>query len=173
MVTNSQIIKKIYFPRLIIPISAILVSLIDFMVAFVVFIIMMIYYGLSVNIMQLIFIWPLAIIFTVIGTLGPSCWLAALNVKYRDFRYLIPFLIQALLFLTPIIYPVSISKYPLLNYILAMNPLYGTIMIFRIPFSSTIPEWHLIITSLCSSILLIFIGVFYFRKTESYFADLA
>lgn len=173
MVTNSQIIKKIYFPRLIIPISAILVSLIDFMIAFVVFIILLIYYQIHVDVVQMVWIWPLAILFTILATLGPSCWLAALNVKYRDFRYLIPFLIQAFLFLTPIIYPVTSSKHPFLNYILALNPLYGTILVFRIPFTLTPPDWHLIEISLCSSIALVFIGIFYFRKTEAYFADLA
>ncbi len=173
MVTNAQIIKKIYFPRLIIPIAAILVSLFDFLVSFFVFLILLIAYGTRVNISQALLYWPVAILLMVLGTLGLSCWLAALNVKYRDFRYIIPFFIQALLFLTPVIYPLSIIHNSWINTLLSLNPMYGPITIFRLPFIAGSPDFLLIELSVGSSLLLALSGIFYFRKTELFFADLA
>lgn len=174
MVANAQIIKKIYFPRIIIPISAILVSLIDFGVAFIVFLCLLFYYHVEINLLQAFLLWPLTLLFTTIATIGPSCWLAALNVKYRDFRHLIPFFLQAMLFLTPIIYPFTSISYPWIKYVLALNPLYGTIAVFRLPFMTTLPpDWDLIQISIFSSVVLIIGGIYYFRKTEAYFADLA
>ena len=173
MVANAQIIKKIYFPRLIIPIASILVSLFDFLVSFFVFLVLLIVYGTRINIGQALLYWPVAILLMIIGTLGLSCWLAALNVKYRDFRYIIPFFIQALLFLTPVIYPLSIIDNPWINTILSLNPMYGPIMIFRLPFIAGSPDLLLIELSIGSSFLLALTGIFYFRKTEAYFADLA
>jgi len=173
MVANAQIIKKIYFPRLIIPIAAILVSLFDFLVSFFVFLILLIAYGTRINIGQALLNWPVAILLMIMGTLGLSCWLAALNVKYRDFRYIIPFFIQALLFLTPVIYPLSIINIPWINTILSLNPMYGPIAIFRMPFMAGSPDFLLIELSIGSSLLLALTGIYYFRKTEAYFADLA
>jgi lipopolysaccharide transport system permease protein len=173
MVTNATIIKKIYFPRLIIPISAILVSLVDFLVSFVVFILLLIFYHVDVNLPQALLLWPAAIVFTIGGTLGLSCWFAAMNVKYRDVRYIIPFFIQVLLFLTPVIYPFSIIQNDWINYILALNPMYGAITLFRFPFMTSSLDMQLIGLSLISSCLLIITGIIYFRKTEAFFADLA
>lgn len=173
MVNNAQIIKKIYFPRLIIPISSILVSVFDFMVSFIVFAGLLAYYRVEVDLSQMILLWPIAVAATVVGTLGLSCWLAALNVKYRDFRYLIPFFIQAFLFLTPVIYPISVIKTPWLQYLLAVNPMYGAITLFRLPIVHTDADITMILISLCSSTLLIITGIFYFRRTEAFFADIA
>ncbi len=173
MVANAQIIKKIYFPRLIIPVAAILVSLFDFLVSFFVFLILLIAYGTPVNVGQALLYWPVAIVLMVLGTLGLSCWLAALNVKYRDFRYIIPFFIQALLFLTPVIYPLSIIDNVWINTLLSLNPMYGPIAIFRLPLTAGSPDLLLIELSIGSSVLLALTGIFYFRKTEAYFADLA
>jgi lipopolysaccharide transport system permease protein len=173
MVTNAQIIKKIYFPRLIIPIAAILVSLFDFLVSFLVFLVLLISFGTEVNVLQALIYWPVAILLMVLGTLGLSCWLAALNVKYRDFRYIIPFFIQALLFLTPVIYPLSIIKNSWINLVLSLNPMYGPITIFRMPIMPGSPDFLLIELSIASSVLLALTGIFYFRKTEAFFADLA
>lgn len=173
MVSNAQIIKKIYFPRLIIPISTILVALFDFLVSFFVFVVFLIFYEAKINIIQALLLWPIAILLTAIGTLGLGCLLAALNVKYRDFRYIIPFFLQVLLFLTPIIYPVSVIQNPIVNYVLALNPMYGAITLFRMPIMSTSSDIFLIQLSVASAFILLLIGIFYFRKTESFFADLA
>ncbi len=173
MVSNAQIIKKIYFPRLIIPISSILVSVFDFIIAFLVFILLILYYDQSVFIGQAFIFWPLGLLVTVIATFGPGCLLAALNVKYRDFRYVIPFVVQALLFLTPVIYPVSIISNPILKYLLALNPMNAAITLFRIPLTESAPDMMTLWISLASGVLFFFFGLAYFRKTEMYFADLA
>lgn len=171
MITNANIIKKIYFPRLIIPISAILVSLFDFMITFIIFIIMLFYYNISLNILFLPLL-LLSVAIATIATLGLGVLLAALNIKYRDFRYIIPFMIQALLFVTPVIYPTIIITNVFLKYTLAINPLYAAVEIFRFSIFHTHLELPLIGISISSCILFFIIGLFYFRKTETYFADL-
>jgi lipopolysaccharide transport system permease protein len=112
-------------------------------------------------------------VIAIMATFGPGCLLAALNVKYRDFRYVIPFLVQALLFLTPVIYPISIVSNSGLKYLLAINPMYAAITLFRMPMMKTLPDVSLILISLFSGAILFLMGVTYFRKTEMYFADLA
>lgn len=172
MVTNASIIKKIYFPRLVIPVSSVLVAVFDFFMACIVFIPMLLYYQQSVSWLALIY-WPLAIIISIIATLGLGCWLSALNVKYRDFRYVIPFLVQILFFLTPVIYPLSILQYPILQYALAASPMYAAIELFRLPMTQTAPDTMLMIISLISGIVFLLIGITYFKRTEDYFADFA
>ncbi|MEM6317874.1 MAG: ABC transporter permease, partial [Bacteroidota bacterium] len=131
MVTNANIIKKIYFPRLIIPMSSILVAFFDFLMALIVFGGILLFYEWTmptfyVNYLRLVLYLPLALIMTILGTFGIGSFLAALNVKYRDFRYVIPFMIQFLLFITPVIYPVSIFKdISWIKYVLAINPMTG------------------------------------------------
>ena len=172
MVSNAGIIKKIYFPRLIIPMSAILVALFDFLMALVIYIGILIYYHHPVDLNIIIFL-PLSILLTILSTFGLGTWLAALNVKYRDFRYVIPFLIQILLFLTPVIYPVSIIKHEWAQKILSLNPMAGAIDLLRASVTHSPVNLQLVITSAIISIALFFAGLFYFRKTEYYFADLA
>ncbi len=172
MVNNASIIKKIYFPRLIIPVSSILVSLFDFLMAFILFVAVLLFYQQSL-LWQAIFIWPLALLVGVIATLGMGSWLAALNVKYRDFRYVIPFLVQVLFFLTPIIYPISLLKYPVLQYLLACSPIYAAIELFRYPLTGVFTDTAFLYISIASGIVLLFVGVLYFKRTEDFFADFA
>lgn len=172
MVNNAGIIKKIYFPRLIIPISAILISLFDFLMAFVIYIGLLIYYQHPVS-WYIILLLPASLLITVFTTFGLGCWLAALNVKYRDFRYVIPFLIQSLLFITPVIYPTSVIKIEWAKYIIALNPMTAAIDLLRAAVTNeTVNIFSLLIGSLTSVFLLIW-GLYYFRKTEFFFADLA
>jgi lipopolysaccharide transport system permease protein len=177
MVTNSNIIKKIYFPRLIIPLSSILVSVFDFIMTLVVFLGVLIYYlataQVQINWFYIILLLPLCVILSCLAAFGLGSLLAAMNIKYRDFRYLIPFLVQTLLFITPVIYPISIVKSGLIKWILSINPMYAAIEIFRSGLTGTLPELQLILTSVTSSLVLLFLGVYFFRKTEYYFADLA
>ncbi len=172
MVSNAQIIKKIYFPRLIIPISSILVALFDFFMAFILFIPLLLYYGQPVS-LNVLWCWPLALAITLLATLGPGSMLAALNVKYRDFRYVIPFLVQILFFLTPVIYPLSILKYPLLQYILVLSPMYSAVELFRYPLTGADPNLSFLVMSLFSTLMLLFLGIIYFKRTEDFFADFA
>jgi len=177
MINNAQIIKKIYFPRLIIPVSSILGALFDFCMAFILYVGILFYFvyykgtvTLSAN---ALWCWPLSVLITVVATLGPGSWLAALNVKYRDFRYVIPFLVQILFFISPIIYPVSLLGHPVLKYVLVASPMYAAIELFRMPLTGIVPDPALIAISLSSGIILLVTGLIYFRRTEDFFADLA
>jgi lipopolysaccharide transport system permease protein len=172
MITHSNIIKKIYFPRLIIPISSVLVGLFDFFMAFIVFIIYCLFHNVTFNFTCILY-FPLAILLTCISTFGAGTLLASLNVKYRDFRYIIPFLIQFLLFVTPVIYPASITKNPYLHNILNLNPMSAPLEIFRAGLNSGQVNWQSAAISISSSLIIFAIGLVYFRKTEAYFADLA
>jgi lipopolysaccharide transport system permease protein len=172
MVNNAGIIKKIYFPRLIVPVSAILVATFDFFIAFTLFIPLLIFYDQAVA-LSAIYLWPAAVLLCIMAVLGPGSWLSALTIKYRDFRYVIPFLIQVLFFLTPVIYPVSMLTHPILKYILVISPMYAAIELFRFPLTGIYPEPMLILISLVSAVSLLIIGLIYFKKTEDFFADLA
>ncbi|HVA97417.1 MAG TPA: ABC transporter permease [Bacteroidia bacterium] len=173
MVSNANIIKKIYFPRLIIPISAVLVALFDFLMSFMIFIGMLLYFKTSVDVPKFILFIPVGLLIASISTFGLGSLLAALNIKYRDFRYVIPFMVQALLFLTPVIYPVSIITHQWMKYLLALNPMYAAIELFRSGIVNNPIDLNLIAISLVSAVVFFIGGIYYFRKTESYFADLA
>jgi lipopolysaccharide transport system permease protein len=173
MISHAPIIKKIYFPRVIIPISTILVTAIDFLIAFILFVAMMFFYEVNVDFLRLLVFWPSAIILTIFGTVGIVCWLSALTVKYRDFRYVIPFGLQIALFLSPVIYPMGIVKSVYLNYILALNPMYAAITVFRLPLIDQPIDTALLLISCFSAFVFFLFGVFYFKKTEAYFADIA
>ncbi len=172
MVNNSQIIKKIYFPRLVIPVSAILVALFDFLMAFILFVPLLVFYQQPVS-LNAIWSWPLAIGVCLMATMGPGTLLAALNVKYRDFRYVIPFLVQVLFFLTPVIYPISILEYPILQYMIVLSPMYAAIELFRYPLTGSELHSTFLVLSLSSSLLTLVVGLIYFKRTEDFFADLA
>jgi len=171
MVNNAPIIKKIYFPRLVIPVSSILVSLFDFVMAFMLFIPLLIFYQQPVS-LAAVWSWPLAILVCLVATMGPGTLLAALNVKYRDFRYVIPFFVQVLFFITPVIYPISVLKYPALQYMIVLSPMYAAIELFRYPLTGAELQSTFLILSLCSSLLLLIVGLIYFKRTEDFFADL-
>ena len=128
MVTNSNIMTKVYFPRLIMPISSILSPLVDFGVSFLILIAMMIYYGFipSFNIVFL----PLFILLALATSLGVGLWLSALNVKYRDFQYTVPFLIQIWMFASPVVYPASLVPASMRVWY-GLNPMAGVIEGFR------------------------------------------
>ena len=172
MISNANIIKKIYFPRLILPASAILVASFDFLMTLIVFAGLMIYYGVSLNLFT-VFLIPLSLLLAVTATLGLGTLIAALSVKYRDFRYIVPFLVQFLLFLTPVIYPESIVKNQLIQNILGLNPMTGPIHLLRAGIFGLTPDMKVIALSLISSVVLVVAGLITFRKTESYFADIA
>jgi lipopolysaccharide transport system permease protein len=176
MVSNAPIIKKIYFPRLIIPISSILVSLVDMLVSLILFYAILLFFpfepAIEINWLWMAPMTVLAFVLMIIGTVGLCCWLSALNVKYRDFRYVVPFALQVMLFLTPVIYPINILYYPGLQYVLALNPMYAVIELFRYPLLHQLDQ-PLVIISMASSLILLLVGLYYFKKTEHYFADLA
>lgn len=170
LITNQAIITKVYFPRLILPISSVITKFIDFLVATVILIGLMIYYGYMPHISGLLIL-PLLLIITFMASVGGGLILAAINVKYRDVRYALPFFIQILLFLTPVIYPASLAgKY---SFILALNPMMGVIQSARAALLGTAPiNWLLINISLAGTLVLMVFGIYIFKKTERYFADI-
>ncbi|HNR86867.1 MAG TPA: ABC transporter permease [Spirochaetota bacterium] len=171
LISNSNLISKIYFPRLIIPASSVIVSLIDFLISFAILVILMIWYGFtpSVYIVTL----PLFLLLATITALGSGFLIAALNVKYRDFRYIVPFIVQFGLYISPVGFSSAVvpEKWRLLY---SLNPMVGVIDGFRWAITGTGGSLRLegfIISILLSSILL-FVGIYYFRKFERTFADI-
>ena len=172
MIQNANIIKKIYFPRLIIPCSAILVALFDFLMALLAFIVLCIWYEQHVDV-NAIFFFPAGILLTLLAAFGMGTFLAALNIKFRDFRYVVPFLLQVLFFSSQVIYPLQLINQSYLKYLLAVNPLNGAIELFRAPLTGLPPDMNVVLISSATALLLAALGLFYFRKTENYFADIA
>src|SRR3989344_5729089 len=167
---NQSIITKVYFPRLLLPISSVITKFIDFLVASIILVAMMIYYGYTPYLGGL-FIIPLLLIITFMASVGLGLFLSAVNVTYRDVRYALPFFIQILLFVTPVIYPASIAgKY---SWILALNPMTGVIQTARAALlGATSINWVLLGISGIACAILLLIGIIYFKKVERFFADI-
>ncbi|OGG44707.1 phosphate ABC transporter permease [Candidatus Kaiserbacteria bacterium RIFCSPHIGHO2_01_FULL_48_10] len=171
LVEQESMVKKIYFPRLILPISSSLTPLVDFCIAFVILLGLTAYYHYVPNIFGILMI-PLLLLLAFVSAAGIGFFLSAINVKYRDIRHALPFFIQILLFVTPVIYPASIidAKY---QWILALNPMTGIIEAVRsLLFQNTPIDIPLFLISMTSGIVLFLFGIFYFRKTERFFADI-
>ncbi len=170
LISNQAIITKVYFPRLILPISSVITKLIDFAIATVILVGLMIYYHYTPNLHGLLIL-PILLLITFMASIGTGLFLSSINVKYRDVRYALPFFIQILLFTTPVIYPASIAgKY---SFLLALNPMMGVIQGARAALLGTTPiNWMLIAISGICTFLLMIIGVYVFKKTERYFADI-
>jgi lipopolysaccharide transport system permease protein len=171
VVTSANLIKKVYFPRLIIPISSIFSGLVDFLFAFVVLVGLMLYFGIMPT-SNVIFL-PLLVVLALITALGVGLWLAAVNVKYRDVRHAVPFIIQFWMFSTPVAYPSSLLPEPWRT-LYAINPMVGVVEGFRWALldSNTAPGNMVLVSSLVSVLILVG-GAIYFRRLEKNFADIA
>ena len=170
LVSNAPIVTKVYFPRLILPISGVITKFVDFFIASLILVGLMIYYNYTPNITGLLIL-PLLLLITFMAAVGGGLFLASINVKYRDVRYILPFFIQMLLFITPVIYPASIAgKY---SWILAINPMTGVIKAARASLLGNAPvNWELLLISFIAVSVLFVIGVIFFKKTERYYADI-
>jgi len=170
LVGAANLIKKIYFPRLVIPISAVVSGVVDFALAFIVLLGMMLVYGIVPTI-NVIFL-PLLLLLAFVTALGVGMWLSAMNVQFRDVRYTVPFLTQFWMFATPIAYPSSLIQNDLLRTIYGINPMTGVIEGFRWALlnTDTAPGPMVIVSSLAAVALLVS-GAFYFRRMEKTFAD--
>ena len=169
LVASAHLITKIYFPRLIIPISAVLAPLVDFAIAFVVLLGMMAWFGISPY-WNALFL-PLFLLLALITALAVSLFLSALNVKYRDVRYTVPFLIQVWMYASPVVYPVSImpAQWRLLY---SLNPLVGVIESFRWALlGKGSPDFSIMVVSGTVVVVLLLGGIIYFREMERTFAD--
>jgi lipopolysaccharide transport system permease protein len=168
MIANANIMTKVYYPRLIMPISGILSPLVDFAIAFIILLGMMLYYGYfpTINILFL----PVFILLALGTSLGVGLWLSALNVQYRDFQYTVPFLIQLWLFASPVVYPSSMLSEPY-STLYGLNPMAGVIEGFRWSLFGTTPPSYLIAISTLMVIAILVSGAFYFKRMEKIFAD--
>ena len=169
LVTNEGIVKKVYFPRLILPIASASVSLVDFLCSTACFAGLLAYYHFAPHLLGL-FILPLLALWTLVASAGLGWFLAALNVKYRDVRYALPFFVQLLVFVSPVIYPTTIfHRYV---WVLALNPMTGVIETARWAlFGAGTVTLPVIVTSLSTSALFLMFGFYHFRSTERTLAD--
>jgi lipopolysaccharide transport system permease protein len=170
LVYQKELITKVYFPRLLMPLAATTTRLIDFFFASLILIVLMVYYGYTPRLTGL-FILPLLLLITYMAAFGAGLFLAALNVKYRDVRYILPYFIQIILFITPVIYPASLTG--IYSWFLAMNPLTGVIKAIRSALFADFPQnWLQLGISGAACLFILLIGFYYFKRTERYFADI-
>ncbi len=178
MVANRSMITKIYFPRMVIPMSSVLSGLVDFFIAFLVLIGMMFYYNNAPNstyqvvLTPAVFTLPLFILLALVTSLGVGLWFSALNVNYRDVNYILPFVTQMWLFITPVVYPSSMLS-PEWQLIYSLNPMAGVVNGFRwalLGIDSGMVTGSLLISTTVAIVLLIS-GLYYFRRMERTFAD--
>jgi lipopolysaccharide transport system permease protein len=170
LVSNAGMISKVYFPRLVIPASAVIVAFVDFLISLIILVGLMIWYGFAPNLRMLTL--PLFIFVAFAAAMGTGLWFAALNVKYRDFRIIVPFVVQFGLYISPVGFSSTIvpEQWRLLY---SMNPMVGVIDGFRwaILGGDTRLYWPGFLLSLALVFVILATGIFYFRKTEKTFAD--
>lgn len=171
IVSNQNLIKKVAFPRIILPFASIGVHVVDFFASFIIFVFLLFIFRYQPNPLGLLIV-PLVLLTSLTSAIGLGCFFASVNVKYRDVRLLLPFLIQLLFFLTPVIYPLDIidKKYQV---ILLLNPLAGVIETFKsILFNTGVINLYVVFSSITLSLFLFIIGVYIFQKSQPYFADI-
>lgn len=170
LVANSTLLTKIYFPRIILPAAAAVSNLMDFLISSVFLLGFVLYYGMPLG--WSLLLWPLLVALVTLLSFSLGTIFAALNVKYRDIKYALPFFIQLLMFATPIIYPASMIP-ERFRWLLALNPLSGIVEAFRYSVAPVrAPDWNLVALSVGASVVLFAAGVVYFRSTEKAMADL-
>jgi lipopolysaccharide transport system permease protein len=170
LVNQQQLLTKIYFPRIFVPTAAAGAFLVDLLITLSLYACFLVVWGFVPS-WQVVFL-PAILLLTVLATLGFGYLLAAVTVLYRDFRYVLPFMIQVLMYVSPVIFPVSMipTRYHVL---LGLNPMFGIVDAYRSSILGT--PWHpvALATSTVSSITLFVFGLYYFRRTEHHFADIA
>ena len=164
----SNLISKVYFPRLIIPLSSIGVSVVDFLVSLILLIIIMAFYSISPNWQILLF--PFFFFGLAVVAIGMSTWLAAITVVYRDFRFVVPFMLQIWMYITPVIYPLSFipDQWRWLTY---LNPVSGWVAGLRSSILGTPIDWLGVAVSFIMTLLILVLGLRYFERSERRFAD--
>jgi lipopolysaccharide transport system permease protein len=170
IVDNANVLKKVYFPRLILPFSAVIAGLVDFAIAFAVLVVMMVYYDFVPG--WAVITLPLFTMLAIAAALSVGLWLSALNAKYRDIRYTIPFLAQLWLFVTPVVYSTSLvpDKW---QAVYGINPMVGVVEGFRWALlNKSLPPGPMLIVSVAATTVLLVGGLFYFRRMEKTYADI-
>lgn len=171
LLTFQNIMKKIYFPRLMVPVSIAITGLIDFAFSLVIYLGLMFYYGITPEPVGLLMFLPMVLL-TFIASLGVGMFMAALNIKYRDIQQVLPFFIQALLFLTPVVYPVSVVSEQW-QWVLFLNPMTGVVDTMQAGLLGLRDiQWDLLAISVVSGLLILIISLVFFKAREREFADL-
>ena len=169
LVGSGSLITKVYFPRIIVPIASVFATLVDFAVSFVVLIVMMGYYHL-VPTANVVFL-PLFVLLALAASLAAGLWCSALNVRYRDVQYVLPFVMQVWLFVSPVAYSASLVTSPVARIFFNLNPMTGVIQGFRWSLlGSPAPGPYLVISALIVAVFLI-TGLLFFKRMENSFAD--
>lgn len=169
LVADERLVTKVYFPRVIIPVAPVIGALADLAISFVLLLVMMSLFGVFPS--QRILVAPVFVLLALITSVGCGTLLGSLNVKFRDFRYIIPFFTQFWMFATPVVYPASLipEKW---RFLAGLNPLTGAVEGFRWAVMGVDNDpWLLVFMSSVTSICSLLMGIFYFRKTEQFFAD--
>ena len=169
LVSSANLLRKVYFPRLAIPIATIVAGMVDFSIASAMLLLLMLYFGIvpTINVLWL----PLFLLLTLSTSLGVGLWLSSLNVRFRDVRYVVPFLIQFWMFATPIAYPSSLLAEPWRT-LYGLNPMAGVVEGFRWALLGTkTAPGPIVFVSAAASVLILLGGAFYFRRMEKTFAD--
>jgi lipopolysaccharide transport system permease protein len=169
LVGSQNLITKVYFPRLIIPLAAVGAALVDLAISFVVLLVLMVFYRTSLSAQVLLL--PLFLFGTVLTATGVATLFAALTVAFRDFRYILPFTVQLWMFATPVLYPSTVVP-PKWHWLLLLNPMAGLIDGFRAALLNRAVDWPQILLSLVVSIIFFLCGVLYFHSVERGFADI-
>lgn len=172
LISNEAILKKIYFPRLLLPMSATITPLVDFGFALVVLVGIMVYYQFAPSLVG-VFLLPVLVLLSFLSATGLGAFLAAINVRYRDVREALPFVIQTLFFVTPVIYPTTLLP-ERFRWLLGLNPMTGVVEAARAGIVQDRPvNVQLVLVSAAIAVTLFLVGIFYFRRTERVFADVA
>jgi len=168
LASQQSLLTKVYFPRLFVPIAAASVFLVDLAYSLIIYGVMLLYYHVTPS-WTSIFV-PLLIVVTLIATLSLGVMLSALTVFYRDFRHLVPFLVQILMYCTPVIYPATMipAKY---HWFLALNPMFGLVTAYRSAILGLYWDFQSLVISTTSALISFLVAVYYFRRTERRFAD--
>jgi lipopolysaccharide transport system permease protein len=172
IVENQNVITKVYFPRLALPISAVISGLVDFVISFLMFVAIMIYYHVRPTWTILLF--PVFLLLAVLTALGVGLWLSALNAIYRDVRYVVPFLVQFWMFASPVVYPSSLvtAKWPKWAWLFGLNPMVGVIEGFRWSLTGAgNPPGRMLMASSTVVLVVLVGGLMYFQKMETTIAD--
>ena len=170
LVGNANLLKKVYLPRMAIPLGAVFAVFVDFVIAFGVLICMMAWYRIVPSAAALLVV-PLTLL-AMICALGAGVWLAALNVRYRDVKYVLPFLIQLWMFATPVVYSTSLIKSAWARVVFAINPMVGVVDGFRYALlGAPAPDAGAVVVSTGTALIVLFCGFLYFRQAERTFAD--
>jgi lipopolysaccharide transport system permease protein len=172
MISNSNIIKKVYFPRIIIPSSALLTALFDFVVTLFLLVLIILYYHINFSFLRFACLFSLSTAITVGASFGTGLIVSAATIRYRDFRYVMPFFLQAFFFVSPVVYPLALFSSGSLRFVLSMNPLAAAITLARASFTEHTVDWQVVFPGVLVTIILLIAGLILFSRNESYYSDL-